>query len=229
MDGGHFLELLAAHRTQRQQLLRPGELLVICLEHGAHGEVLHLRVRELRAEDHREWLAATNGRAQLDGHLAHDSTYQGVHLGVAIRIRGHGGGNAHHRGGSVGSHLGHFDSRTRHRIESQGDLDRLITLRGGRGRRGHSGARRVAGWGRGPIASHRRVALAPHHTRRNADGEKHDSAHCPYDVPPPRFRPSLAPRCLVIHVVLALAHRVTSPTARWISTPASYTCLSTSV
>ena len=65
MEGGDLFQLLTAHGTDGDEFLRALELLVIGREHGTHGEVLRLRLRQLRTEQRGQRGAALDGGSQL--------------------------------------------------------------------------------------------------------------------------------------------------------------------
>ena len=86
MQGGDLFQLLTAHGTDGDEFLRALELVVIGREHGPHGEVLRLRLRQLRTEQRRQRGAALDGGPQLHVDLGHNAPDKrdDFHLPVGI-------------------------------------------------------------------------------------------------------------------------------------------------
>ena len=128
VEGGHLFELLPTRRAERNQLLCPLELLVVRLQHGAHRDVLHLGVGEIRADDDRQRLAAAHRGAELDRDIAYDSGDERVDLRVAVGVRRDRGRNREYCRCRSTLDLGDLDARARDRIGSERNLQRLLTF-----------------------------------------------------------------------------------------------------
>ena len=101
---------------------------MVGFQHRAHREILHLRVREIRAEDHREGLAALDLRTQLHRHLPRNATDQCVDFRVAVRIGRDRSGNADPFRRRRGLHRLELYPRPLDRLSREGYLHNLIRL-----------------------------------------------------------------------------------------------------
>ena len=200
-----LFELLPARRPDGRELLGAVELLMVRHQHGLHGEVLHLRVGELAAEDDGEGLPASHRLSQFDPDAAHDAADERVDLRVMVGIGRDRARDGHRSHRCLAAHRRRLDPGTLHRFGRERHLDRVVVL-GGRSRlrplaRGHARHRghcraslggagpRVQAAGRAP--GHGRTALAPHDAARDPEHHKaqaQQSSECPAsEAGPPGF------------------------------------------
>ena len=86
MDRGDVFEFLTARRPDGDELLHALQLLVIGDEHGTHGEIFRLGLRQFRTEQRRQRSAALDGGPQLDVDLGDNAPDNGddFHLPVGV-------------------------------------------------------------------------------------------------------------------------------------------------
>jgi len=87
VDGRHLFQLLPARRADRGQLLRTPRASCDLPPAWPHGEVAHLRIRQLRAEDRRKRRPALHAGPSSTWILVRIPPAMGVTLTLLVRVR----------------------------------------------------------------------------------------------------------------------------------------------